>query len=80
MELVHELTELAGVVEQRLVVGDLFVGQHARDSLAVDLARPERVGAVKLWGLAPATAVLLAAPVGAHRERPREREADLAER
>lgn len=33
----HELAEPSGVVEQRLVVDNLFIRQHARDGPAVAL-------------------------------------------
>ncbi len=69
LELGDQGAQLAGVLEQRSVVGDLVVAQHARDGLPVDLSRPEGIGPVELGWICLAPAVLLPAPVGLDRDR-----------
>jgi hypothetical protein len=62
------------------LVDDSLVAQRARDGLAVDLTRPERVGAIQVQGLPRETSALLPALVSRHLERPPERSVDLGKR
>src|SRR5215470_12172907 len=66
-ELGDELAEAAVVVEPGLVVGELVVGEYAGGGLAVFLAGPLVVGAVRLGRAGAAAAVRVSAaghPVG----------------
>lgn len=53
--------EFAGVVEPRLVVGELFGAEDFGDGLAVDFAGPDVVGPVQLWRVGVAAAIALSA-------------------
>src|ERR1700722_11979819 len=64
LELAEQGAEFAGVVEQRLVLGELSLGEAAGDGLAGDLAGPFGVGAVEAGRAGVAAAVRLAASGG----------------
>ena len=60
-ELVEQALQSAVVVEEDLVVGELLVGQKARDRLLRDLAGPRAEGPVQAWRCPAARAGRLAA-------------------
>jgi len=77
LELVYEASKPKGVVEERLVVGELILGEIGVHRFAVDLATPLEVWAVQAGRIGVARAVGLPAAIRAHRHRSGEDEADL---